>query len=130
MSREGEAMFGNGTATATHSLSSPRMRGIQYAAASPLPRWRLWNTGSRGRVEPGDDEKWRSKILSRSILVIPDKRARRVPIRNPSPRVLIVAHAGASRPTKPCLREIKFCPPCPRQGGVPHDRAGRRAEQP
>src|SRR6266702_6654383 len=65
MSREGEAMFGNGTATATHSLSSPRMRGIQYAAASPLPRWRLWNTGSRGRVEPGDDEKWRSNLVAR-----------------------------------------------------------------
>jgi hypothetical protein len=33
----------------------PRLeRGIQYAAASRLNRWRLWNTGSPG-PKPGDD---------------------------------------------------------------------------
>ena len=53
--REGEAMFGNGNASTTHSLSSPALatvlrpvRVIQYAAASRLNHCCLWNTGSPG----------------------------------------------------------------------------------
>jgi hypothetical protein len=30
----------------TIAVSSSRMRGIQYAAASRFNHWRLWNTGS------------------------------------------------------------------------------------
>src|SRR6202011_6073514 len=35
--------------------SHPRMRGVQYAAASRFHHRRLWNTGSPG-LKPGDDD--------------------------------------------------------------------------
>jgi hypothetical protein len=39
---------------AARGCHTPRMRGIQYAAASRFHRWRLWNTGSPACA--GDDD--------------------------------------------------------------------------
>jgi len=33
---------------------TPRMRGIQYAAASRFNYWRLWNTGSSAFADDDD----------------------------------------------------------------------------
>ncbi|UUO50360.1 hypothetical protein DCM78_27695 [Bradyrhizobium sp. WBOS04] len=47
-----------------HHCHSPRRRGIQYAAASRIDLWRLWNTGSPAFA--GDD----SACTSRSPLLV------------------------------------------------------------
>jgi hypothetical protein len=60
-------LWGVASRVAARDRHTPRMRGIQYAAASRFYRWRLWNTGSPGigerkRRRPSDGYAGRRRL--------------------------------------------------------------------
>jgi hypothetical protein len=73
----------------TYRRHTPRMRGIQYAAAFRLNHWRLWNTGSSACADDDGDglePSLRAKRSNPSLVLDPAARSARVMLQSFAPK--------------------------------------------